>query len=204
MDKPVRIRTLVLFVIIITYIIILYLLYPVIFSSGIAFSIFPIFVAAYLFGSWGGLAAGMLAIPLNYSLCYIYGGLNNVSFVQAAFWMIHIVLIFSGFIFGKIHDLRITLQKEKVIKKQLEQEMERLFKKWNKAIKEVNFLSGLVPICSNCKSIRNDEGYWEKLESFFQKHTELEFTHSICPDCYRKLYPEFYKEPSESNNPRKD
>ena len=58
-----------------------------------------------------------------------------------------------------------------------------------KAEKEVRKLSGLLPICSSCKKIRDDTGYWNELEDYIQKHSEAEFSHSVCPDCAQKLYP---------------
>lgn len=58
------------------------------------------------------------------------------------------------------------------------------------AISRVKKLSGLLPICSSCKKIRDDKGYWNKIESYIQNHSEAEFSHSICPDCIKKLYPD--------------
>ena len=58
-------------------------------------------------------------------------------------------------------------------------------------IAKVQTLGGLLPICANCKKIRDDKGYWNRLEAYIQKHSEAEFTHGICPDCVAELYPEF-------------
>lgn len=55
-------------------------------------------------------------------------------------------------------------------------------------ISEVQVLKGLLPICSQCKKIRDDQGYWESLENYFMEHGGAEFTHSICPDCAREFY----------------
>lgn len=52
-------------------------------------------------------------------------------------------------------------------------------------------LKGILPICSNCKRIRTDIGYWEQIEVFIRDHSEAEFSHGICPDCAKKLYPGF-------------
>jgi len=60
-----------------------------------------------------------------------------------------------------------------------------------KAIEEVKQLRGFLPICSSCKSIRDDQGYWERIETYISNHSEATFTHGICPDCATKLYPEF-------------
>jgi bacterioferritin (cytochrome b1) len=59
----------------------------------------------------------------------------------------------------------------------------------------IKTLRGLIPICANCKSIRDDKGYWLQVESYLAKHGEAEFTHSICPKCLQKLYPEFVNNP---------
>jgi len=61
------------------------------------------------------------------------------------------------------------------------------------ALDQVKQLSGLLPICSNCKRIRNDHGYWEQVEVYVRDHSEAKFTHSICPDCMKKLYPDVSK-----------
>ena len=61
------------------------------------------------------------------------------------------------------------------------------------ALAEVKTLSGLLPICANCKKIRDDKGYWNQIEAYIRDHSEADFSHSICPECAKKLYPEFYK-----------
>jgi hypothetical protein len=58
-------------------------------------------------------------------------------------------------------------------------------------IAEIRTLRAIIPICSNCKKIRHDEGYWQDVESYISAHSETRFSHGICPDCLRKLYPEF-------------
>ncbi|MBF9016595.1 MULTISPECIES: two-component system response regulator [unclassified Oceanispirochaeta] len=59
-----------------------------------------------------------------------------------------------------------------------------------KALENVEALQGLLPICSHCKSIRDDKGYWSKLENYFLDHSDILFSHSLCPDCFKKHYPE--------------
>ncbi len=58
------------------------------------------------------------------------------------------------------------------------------------AISKIKKLSGLLPICSHCKKIRDDKGYWNQIENFIHAHSEAEFSHSICPECARKYYPQ--------------
>lgn len=56
----------------------------------------------------------------------------------------------------------------------------------------VKRLEGLIPICSNCHSIRDDKGYWHRVEKYLQERTDASFSHSICPKCVKELYPEIY------------
>ena len=61
------------------------------------------------------------------------------------------------------------------------------------ALEEVKTLRGFVPICANCKKIRDDHGYWQQVEQYVQDHSEAQFSHSICPDCTKKLYGDLLK-----------
>lgn len=63
-------------------------------------------------------------------------------------------------------------------------------KKLKDYIAEIRTLRAILPICSNCKKIRDDEGYWQEVESYISSHSETVFSHGICPACARKLYPE--------------
>lgn len=74
--------------------------------------------------------------------------------------------------------------------KRLEKERERLIGELQGAIAKIRTLSGLLPICASCKKIRDDKGYWNQIETFIRDHSEAEFSHGICPDCARKLYPD--------------
>lgn len=62
-----------------------------------------------------------------------------------------------------------------------------------KALAEVKALSGLLPICSHCKKIRDDQGYWNQIESYIASHSAAEFTHGICPECARQFFPEIFE-----------
>jgi PAS domain S-box-containing protein len=74
--------------------------------------------------------------------------------------------------------------------KQAESERELLISKLNQALSEVKSLSGLLPICSYCKRIRDDKGYWSQLESYLESHSDVMFSHCVCPRCLKKHYPE--------------
>lgn len=87
------------------------------------------------------------------------------------------------------------LQKEIVERKLNEKEREKLICELQKALEEITTLKGVIPICLHCKGIRDDKGYWKKLEQYITEHSEAEFSHGICPECARKLYPELDEAP---------
>jgi PAS domain S-box-containing protein len=76
-------------------------------------------------------------------------------------------------------------------RKKMEEERTHLISHLNEMLAKVKTLSGMLPICASCKKIRDDHGYWQKLETFVHEHSDAEFSHSICPDCMKLLYPEF-------------
>ena len=88
----------------------------------------------------------------------------------------------------------LSLKKEIDRRKNREQELLNLNRELKNSIETIKTLRGLIPICANCKKIRDDKGYWNQIESYIQKHSEAEFSHGICPECARKLYPELYKD----------
>ncbi len=73
-------------------------------------------------------------------------------------------------------------------RKEAEQEREQLIARLQRALSEVKTLSGLIPICAACKKIRDDNGYWNQLEAYIHEHSEVKFSHGICPDCSQELY----------------
>lgn len=77
-------------------------------------------------------------------------------------------------------------------RKKTEEKLGELVKELQDALKKVKTLSGLLPICASCKKIRDDRGYWTQVEVYVRDHTEADFTHSICPECAQKLYPDIY------------
>ena len=70
-------------------------------------------------------------------------------------------------------------------------ERQRLMTELKTALDHVEQLQGMLPICSVCKKIRDDEGYWNRIESYISKHWKVIFSHGICPDCAKKIYPDF-------------
>jgi len=78
-------------------------------------------------------------------------------------------------------------------RKQAELALNQERDKLQDALAKVKILSGLLPICANCKKIRDDKGYWNQIEAYIRDHSEADFSHSICPECAKNLYPEFHK-----------
>jgi len=78
-------------------------------------------------------------------------------------------------------------------RKLLEEERERLITELRETLGQVKMLRGLLPICASCKKIRDEHGTWNEIESYVRKHSEVNFSHGMCPDCMRGLYPEYYK-----------
>ena len=87
---------------------------------------------------------------------------------------------------GTIH-----ITKDITERKQVEEEREKLIHELQEALANIKTLSGLLPICSYCKKIRDDKGYWNQIEFYIRDHSGAEFTHGMCPECLKKLYPDF-------------
>lgn len=68
-------------------------------------------------------------------------------------------------------------------------------------VNKLKFLEGFLPICASCKKIRDNEGNWQQLEAYIRDRSEAEFSHGICPDCARKLYPELFAGKGEPKSP---
>jgi len=94
---------------------------------------------------------------------------------------------------GEAHSLLFVIRDISERKNEIKEKAE-LIEKLQNALEDVKTLKGLLPICASCKRIRDDRGYWNQLESYVSKHTDASFTHSICPECAQKLYPEIMED----------
>jgi len=129
-----------------------------------------------------------------------YGFSNLVGhyFKILAFFLIYEALIKTGIerplevIFLDLDRVNKNLKKENTIRLQTQKEKEKLIDQLQQALEEIKTLHGIVPICSGCKRIRDDEGFWNQVEVYVQKHTEAKFSHGLCPDCALQLYPDLY------------
>ena len=99
---------------------------------------------------------------------------------------------------AKVEELNAQLQLEIAERTRSQQELRLRNQELEQALIDIRQLSGMLPICASCKKIRNDGGYWEQIEAYIQEHSEVEFSHGICPDCAVKLYPDFFDKRNKS------
>ncbi len=88
----------------------------------------------------------------------------------------------------------LSLQRRKIIV-----EREQALRDREQALENLKILHGLIPICASCKKIRDDEGYWNEVADYISEHSEAEFTHGICSECVKKLYPDFHNENDQAD-----
>src|SRR5574340_1476985 len=99
-------------------------------------------------------------------------------------------------LFSSVEKCAEIIMLEKKVQQQ-NKEKDELIAKLQEALAKVKKLSGMLPICSSCKKIRNDNGYWKQIEGYIAEHSEAVFTHGLCPDCVKKLYPKLMQDPPE-------
>jgi hypothetical protein len=97
---------------------------------------------------------------------------------------------------AKLEVAYIELQTEMKERLKVEAEREKLILELRTALAEIKKLHSLLPICASCKKIRDDQGYWNQLEVYLLKHEGIVFSHGICPECEKKLYPDFNRDDS--------
>jgi hypothetical protein len=89
----------------------------------------------------------------------------------------------------------LQLQQSNLILQERQRELEE-------ALTNIKTLSGMIPICASCHKVRDDKGFWERVETYIQQHSTATFSHGICPDCAKKLYPDFYKAKISQSPPK--
>lgn len=101
------------------------------------------------------------------------------------------ILLHADELERKIQEKTQVLETEVEERTKAELEKEQTIAELQEAMAQIRTLSGLLPICAACKKIRDDQGYWNQIESYISKHSKAEFSHSICPECAKQYYPEF-------------
>ena len=128
----------------------------------------------------------------------------EIQYQLFLFVLFGILLTWFAFFGGFVSNIRrrLRIQKEETKKaneeikieieerKRAQLEKDNLIVELKDALRKVKTLNGLLPICASCKNIRDDNGYWNQIESYIKTHSEAEFSHSICPNCAKKLYPD--------------
>jgi len=104
--------------------------------------------------------------------------------------------LFTGLISSEVISIRntqcvLTVIQDISTRKQAELEREQIIRQLQDALDQVKTLRGFIPICANCKKIRDDKGYWNEVEKYVTEHSDAQFSHGMCPDCLQKLYPDF-------------
>ncbi len=143
------------------------------------FYLMPISYTTWFIGKKTGIVFSTWpAITMLYSV--IVSG-KNYGNSPSEIWNIAMYLAFFIIVTLLLSKLRITLQQRA-----------GLITKLQNALNAVKELSGILPICANCKKIRDDEGYWHDVDVYISRHTKAEFTHGICKECANKLYPSLF------------
>jgi hypothetical protein len=125
----------------------------------------------------------------NYGLSNLVGHYFKIF----SFYLVYRAIIQTGIkqpyqlIFRELQTSNSHLRAEIRIRKETEEHLQA-------ALRDVKTLSGIIPICSTCKQIRNDQGFWQQVEAFINDHSDAQFTHGICPECYQKAMVELDEE----------
>lgn len=98
---------------------------------------------------------------------------------------------FEGRLIGLGRGATLLVLSEQTQRKRMERERERLIGELRDALAQVKTLRGMLPLCANCKKVRDDEGYWHQVDVYIRDHSEAQVSHGICPECTEKLYPEY-------------
>lgn len=143
------------------------------------------------------IATGLLyllygSFILGRSILWLFSSHGNVlsygKIEQVHFFLIMIFEVGMGISILMINGQRLELDLSAS-----RDDLQETVLKLQAAISEVNTLSGLLPICASCKKIRDDKGYWNQIEQYFQEHSTVKFSHGICPECMQKHYPREYE-----------
>ncbi len=122
----------------------------------------------------GGISVAIDATPI---LAASAAEIQHAGIVLAVIWLLGIMGLVGGG--RRLH--------------RLEGERNLVVEQLRASLAEIKLLGGLLPICCQCKKIRDDQGYWKQVEQYIEQHTAARFSHGLCPDCAQELYPEAYQ-----------
>lgn len=128
---------------------------------------------------------------------YGFSNLIGHYFKIFSFYFIYKAIVETGIkepykiIFKELNTTIKSLNDEITVRKNLEREKEENITKLKKALEDIKTLTGLIPICSYCKKIRDDKGYWNQLEIYLNEHSEATLSHGICPECLKEHFSDY-------------
>jgi two-component system cell cycle sensor histidine kinase/response regulator CckA len=126
----------------------------------------------------GGIS---LAVPMGPYLASAQRRIVQIAIGLSILWLLGTCALLAG-----MSNIRNRIKE----REDAEHERDRYIEDLKKALKEVKQLGGLLPICSHCKKIRDDKGYWNQIEAYISDHTDTKFSHSICQECAKAYYPD--------------
>lgn len=163
---------------------------PIFFGFALP-SILPVCIALFMSAEFERIVIGVLSVGYLGVMAQSVLQLNKVILTSIRFRYENIQLLDDlkkEQIQSRALNERLARDIEK--RKKTEKEKQGLINQLQKALDKVKTLSGMIPICANCKKIRDDRGYWNQIESYIHKHSDADFSHGICPDCANELYPD--------------
>lgn len=143
-------------------------------------------ISIFLYGKYEGLTWSLAMLLLAGGLTSAASPLNSYAYAadfKLRFALSFLIVTFVSYWFEhQRQGYRHRLEEQN---RQLQLEQERL----KKTMAEVAKLRELIPMCANCRKLRDDEGYWKDIERYLEDHAKVQFTHGLCPDCIKELYP---------------
>ncbi|MFP4526950.1 MAG: hypothetical protein ACLFQX_00255 [Candidatus Kapaibacterium sp.] len=181
-----RVKIIVLTLALIFYFAVVIITYDIIQLASFMFMFLPAVAAAALYGRRAGLLMplGLTALTMFFLVIRDYPD----SAMLMKFLGGSALTVLMAYAVGWLRDMYMLLMDELDYKQKLHEELENQMAELQKAQSELKTLSGLLPICSSCKRIRDDMGYWFQIEEYISDRTEAQFSHGLCPTCMKKYY----------------
>ena len=184
-------------------------------APGPAFNILYLFIIIgiivayrYLIMAYNNFKEKRLAFILIGFTIFFIANINDIllgaNLIKSVYLLeysfLALILIMDYFM---LKDFVYLYNNQKEYLKVLEKETQEKTKELEISLNNIKKLSGLIPICASCKKVRTDKGYWQQVEEYIAEHSDAGFSHGICPDCVKKLYPEHYEQYIEMKKKRK-
>jgi len=193
-ERVVSRALLVSLALLVAYILAYLVLTPLLGRGATSLSFLPVALIGWLYGLHAGCLAAAVIVPLNLLLLMWTGESDWGAMLRSGGAMGIVALVVIAVVSGRMSDLSRRVRQELEARRAAEEANEALIADLRRALSEVRTLKGLLPICANCKKVRDDSGYWSSVEQFIRQHVDVQFTHSLCPECLRTLYPDVYEE----------